>query len=133
MCAVRADGFLPSKVSMLGGSNDCIRAFSPENYHFSSQVMFFGKGRLLFRELAVSAQNPHRKKNSLRKASTQNKFLPISNSRGQFSLHISGSSPMNCLRQRGEDLRRSSGHLAGQARRLPDLLSAQGAICSLVC
>src|SRR6266705_5271252 len=73
MCAVRADGFLPSKVSMLGGSNDCIPAFSPENYHFSSQVMFFGKGRLLFRELAVSSQNPH-KKNSLRKASTQNKF-----------------------------------------------------------
>ena len=27
MCAVRADGFLPSKVSMLGGSNDCIQAF----------------------------------------------------------------------------------------------------------
>src|SRR5882757_10709384 len=24
--------------------------------------MFFGKGRLLFRELAVSAQNPHKKK-----------------------------------------------------------------------
>src|SRR6266481_8231055 len=89
MCAVRADGFLPSKVSMLGGSDDCIQAFSPENYHFSSQVMFFGKGRLLFRELAVSAQNPHKKKNSWRKASTQNKFLPISNSRGQFSLDTS--------------------------------------------
>src|SRR5213080_1634541 len=56
------------------------------------------------------------------------------NQNGQRSTHlIFGSSPMNCLRQRGEDLRRSSGHLAGQARRVPDLLSAQGVICSLVC
>jgi len=27
MCAVRADGFLTSKVSLLGGSNDCIIVF----------------------------------------------------------------------------------------------------------
>src|SRR6266705_5071686 len=59
MCAVRADGFLPSKVSMLDLYSGLL---SREPYHFSSQVMFFGKGRLLFRELAVSAQNPHKKK-----------------------------------------------------------------------
>jgi hypothetical protein len=56
------------------------------------------------------------------------------NQNGQRSTHlIFGSSPMNCLRQRGEDLRRSSGHLAGQATRVPGLLPAQGAISSLVC
>src|SRR5438094_631549 len=38
----------------------------------------------------------------------------VLNQNGQGSTHlIFGSSPMNCLRQRGEDLRRSSGRLAG--------------------
>jgi len=62
MRAARAHGFLPSKVSVRGGSNDCIRAFSPrETVHFSSQLLFW-QGTAAFWLVAVSAQNPHQKK-----------------------------------------------------------------------
>jgi hypothetical protein len=57
MCAVPADGFLPSEVSVLGGSNDCIRAFSPESRTIFVPANVFGKGRLLFRWLFLPKIN----------------------------------------------------------------------------
>ena len=77
MRAARAHGFLPSKVSVRGGSNDCIRAFSPEKpYHFSSQLLFW-QGTAAFWLAAVSAQNPHQKKIICGRRNIRTSFCPL--------------------------------------------------------
>lgn len=77
MRAARAHGFLPSKVSVHGGSNDCIRAFSPEKpCHFSSQPLFW-QGTAAFWLAAVSAQNPHQKKIICGRRNIRTSFCPL--------------------------------------------------------
>jgi len=84
MRATRAHGFLPFKASLLCRSNDDIKAFSPENRRVPATV--FGKGRFFFACFPFLPR-VHINKNNMPKAKNENKFLPISNSRGQFSVH----------------------------------------------